>query len=360
MIRTGATARVRWLDVWTRAVIVPAWRRAAAVWVGVAIGAAVVFGPTGMKPEDLTWLALHNPGVGAVLAVTWLLVFVPTARLLVRGDAAAYLNTLPGPTLAPIALTAAALIVLQLPWLALWVLGEGLLGLGVVGGVTLAILGLARWRPPVMRAKWPGWSRDGAALRSIHLRAIRRRAGDALVRGIGLSIVAGTAAGLVVRNNQLFGPAAAAVGCSVIAIALVPAEVGVLLVILTTHRSTAWLAASLGTTRATRIAAVVYAIVAIQVAATAIAITTAIIVADPALETVAWLAATSLGVALGSAVGCARVLITSEDSPTIAARTVVGSIAVAALAVVCLGLFGEFGVAAFAATCALGLLAVKL
>ena len=34
------------------------------------------FGPTGIKAGGVTWLALHNPGVGA--AVTWLLVFVPT------------------------------------------------------------------------------------------------------------------------------------------------------------------------------------------------------------------------------------------------------------------------------------------
>ena len=354
-----ATARVRWLDVWTRAVIIPAWRRAAAVWIGVAIGAGMLFGGNGMKPADLTQLALHRPDVGAALAIIWLLVFAPTARLLVRGDGASYLRSLPGPAIAPVVLTAAALLGLQLPWAALWVLGEGVLGLGVVGIVTIAILVLARWRPPVMRARWPGWKRDGAALRAIHLRAIRRRAGDALVRGVGLSILAGGVAGLFVRNNQLVGPDAAALGSSVIAIVLVPAEVGVLLVILATHRSSAWLAASLGTTRATRIAAVVYAIAAIQVAATTIAVAVAVVVSDATIESAAWLAGTSLVVALASAMGCARVLIAGEDSPTIAARTVVGSIVVAALAVLCLGLFGEVGVGAFAATCAFTLLAVK-
>ena len=45
-----------------------------------------MFGPTGMQPGDLTGLALHHAGVGAVLGVTWLLIYVPTARLIVRAD----------------------------------------------------------------------------------------------------------------------------------------------------------------------------------------------------------------------------------------------------------------------------------
>jgi hypothetical protein len=172
-----ATAQTQWLDVWARAVIVPAWRRAGAVWVGCAIVAAVIFGPNGMQPEDLTLLALANPGVGAVLALTWLLVFAPTARLLVRGDGASFLRSLPHPAFAPAVLVGAALVALQLPWLVLWVAGEGVLGLAVVGVVTLALVALASWRPPRMLAGWPGWRDDNTALRAIHLRALRRRAG---------------------------------------------------------------------------------------------------------------------------------------------------------------------------------------
>src|ERR1043166_4600490 len=85
----------RWIAAWTRAVVVPAARRAGAIWLGCAIVAAVVFGPTAMQPADLTGLALHDPGVGAVLGATWLLVFVPTARLIVR-PRTAYLASLPG------------------------------------------------------------------------------------------------------------------------------------------------------------------------------------------------------------------------------------------------------------------------
>ncbi len=353
------TGDARWMDVWTRAVIVPAWRRAAAVWVGTAIVAAVMFGPTGMQPADLTGLALHHVGVGASLGLTWILVFVPTARVIVRADAASYLRSLPGPYHAPRWIGGGALVVLQLPWLGLWLLGEGVLGLAIVALVTLVILALARWRPPQLRVGWPGWRGDGTALRSIHLRALRRRAGDALIRGAGLAVLAGAAGGLFVRNNQLAGPEAAVIGSAVIAIVLVPAEVGVLLVILATHRSTAWLAASLGIGRTTRTLAVVYAIAIVQLTAAAFAIGTAAIVADAELATVGWLAATTLVIAAASALGCTRVLLGSEDSPTVATRTVAGSVVVAAGAVLGLGLFGVVGAGAFAATCLLAVLTVR-
>ncbi len=304
-------------------------------------------------------MALHHATVGAVFAVTWLLVFVPTARLLIRGDGAAYLRCLPGPTTAPRVLAAAALVVLQLPWLLLWTIGEGALGLGVVGVETLAIVVLASWKPPVMRSKWPGWRSDGTALRSIHLRALRRRAGDALVRGAGLAILAGAGAGLFVHNNDLVDADAAIVGASVMAVVLVPAEVGVLLVILATHRATAWLATSLGVSRSTRIISVIYAIAVVQLAATALAVGAAALVSDADGSTIAWLAGTSAIVALSSSLGCARVLLAAEDSPTVAARVVIGSAAVAALAVLCLGLFGTLGLGALFATCLLGLVMVK-
>lgn len=339
--------------------IAPAWRRASAVWIGTAIVGGLTFGRQAMHPSDLTGLALHHVTVGSVLAVTWLLVFVPTARLLLRGEGATYLRCLPGPTIAPKLLAGAALVVFQLPWLLLWTIGEGALGLAIVGGETLVILALASWRPPVMKARWPGWRGDGTALRAIHLRALRRRAGDALVRGAGLAFLAGAGAGLFVRNNDLVEADAATVGASVMAVVLVPAEVGVLLVILATHRSSAWLAMSLGISRATRIASVVYAIGVVQIGATAIAIGATVLVAEPDRATIAWIAATSIGVALSSSLGCTRVLLAAEESPTVAARVVVGSTAIAALAVLYLGLFGELGVAALFATCLLALFTVK-
>ena len=85
-----------WLRVWMRAVLAPAYRRAGAVWVGSTIVGAVLFGGNAMQPSDLTGLVLHNTdvgsalGTGAVLAITWLLLYLPTARMVLRPDGATY------------------------------------------------------------------------------------------------------------------------------------------------------------------------------------------------------------------------------------------------------------------------------
>src|SRR5450432_372362 len=92
----ASSLRSSWLGVWTRAVIIPAARKASPVWIGCLMVGLVIFGPTGMEPRDLTQIALDVPVVGAILAVTWLLVFLPTAQVLVRQDAAIYLRSLPG------------------------------------------------------------------------------------------------------------------------------------------------------------------------------------------------------------------------------------------------------------------------
>jgi hypothetical protein len=175
-----------------------------------------------------------------------------------------------------------------------------------------------------------------------------------MVRGAGLSVLAGLAAGLFVRNNGLAGADAGTVGASVIAVVLVPAYVGVLLVLLGAHRQTAWLADTLGISPAARIAALTAAIAVVQLAGSAIAIATAALVAEPDVETLIWIAGLALAVALGGALGCTRALLGGQESETVAARAVVGAIAVAAAAVLCLGLFGPAGALAFGAA---GLLA---
>jgi len=346
--------RVRWLAVWSRAVVVPAWRRAVATWVGCAIVAAVLFGPTAMRPSDLTGLALHNLGAGAVLGVTWLLVFVPTARVIVQ-PAAGYLGSLPGDPRAARLIAALALIGLQLPWLVLWIIGEDLLGVAIVLATTLFAAGLASWRPPRRRPSFPAWRRPGAALRAIHRRALQRRAGDALLRGAGIAALAGMAAGLLVRNNHLDGQPAGVLGASVIAVVLVPAQVGAAHVALTTHRETTWLAGSSGISRGARIAALVHVIALVHLTAAAIAVVVAMVVAggDP------WLPVLALATALGTALLEVRAMLIHEASPTVAARVVIGAVGAAATAVVCLAVLGASGALATVATGAAALLLVK-
>lgn len=338
--------------------VIPAGRRAGAVWLGCAIVTAVVFGPTGMQPRDLTGLALHHPGVGSVLFATWLLIFAPTARLLLRADAARYLRSLPAPAGAAAVVGGLALIGLQAPWIALWLIGEGVRGLAVVAVTTAALIALAAWRPPRMRAGYPAWRHARAALVGIQLRALRRRAGDAVVRGAGLALLAGGAAGLFVRNNHLVGAEAAVLGASVTAVAVIPAHVGLQLVIAGAHRETGWLASSLGISAGTRLLAVVFATALVQLATTALALVACGLVLGGAPATLGPLAATSLAVALGGALWNARIIVVHADSPQLAARTAVMPVAIAALAILCLSTLGVSGALAYLATCACALLLV--
>ncbi len=340
-----------WLAVWSRAVIGPASRRAGGVWTGVAVVAAVLFGPTGMRPHDLTSLALHEPGVGAVLAATWLLLFVPIARVVIRADGARYLRALPGPTAAPIALAIVALFALQLPWLALWAIGDGARGVAIVAGLTAVIAVLAWWRPPVRRVRIARWRGELTALAAVYLRAVWRRAGDAVVRGTGLAVLAGLAGGLLVRNNQLVGRPAAVLGGAALTIALVPAQAGVLVTLLDANRQAAWLAATTGIAPATRAFALAVAVVVVYLGAAAIALAAELI----GFGGDGWTVLVVLPLALAGAIGTTRALILAEPSPTAAARVVGGAIVVAAVSVIWLGMLGIAGVAAALATFALAL-----
>lgn len=350
----GIYQAVSWLDVWIRAVIAPAARRALPVWIGAGITAAVIFGGTGMHPHDLTQLALHAPLVAGGLAVMWMLLFVPTARLLVRDDATRYLRSLPFAPWPPRALAVAAIVVLQLPWMALWLLGEHVLGLALAVAWTPVIAVVALWRGRVPRVGSARWGGPARALLRVYARALRRRASDAVTRATGLALLAGAAAGLFVRNNQLAPVEASVLATAVIAVVLVPGWVGCLLPLVEAHRASAWLAQSVGIGARTRVAVLAAAIFAVYIAAMALAVAAAGVVLRD-LVTVGWLAA--LGLASGAALAllASRAVIWAERSEATAARVVIGTIVASACAVLLLGWLGASGVAALLA---LGVLAI--
>jgi hypothetical protein len=336
---------VSWLAVWTRAVIGPAWRRALPVWIGGVLVGVIVFGGTGMRPGDVTQLALQVPLVGAVLGVTWLLLFVPTARVIVRADAARYLRSLPAPRWPAVAVAGAALVGLQLPWLALWLIGERAGGVALVVALTLVIAVVALVRVPPPRVGNVRWRGERSALLGVYARAVWRRAPDALVRGGGLAILAGIAAGLFVRNNDLDARASGVLATAVIAVVLVPGWVGALLPIVDAHRASAWLAASLGVTERARIGVLAAAIAAVYVLATCIAIAACAIM----METLSpWLVGLALVTAISLALIVTRAVVWAERAQTSAARIVLGAVVASALAVVALGYFGALGAGALA------------
>lgn len=346
-----------WLGVWTRAVIGPAYRRAAAVWGGCAIVAAIILGPTAMHPRDITRLALHSPGVGLVLGGTWLLIFAPIARALLHADEARYLRSLPSPRMTPELVRIGAIIGLQLPWLLLWLVGEHARGILVFAASTVALVAVAWWRPARRARGLPRWQTSLRALRGVYHAALARRAGDALVRGAGLAILAGLAAGLFVRNNVLVDEPAARIAASVIALVSVPAQVGVLGVLLDAHRRSTWLADSLGIPSTTRTLALVLAIAVIHVGAALLAIAATLTVLATAApvaytnipeiarsslraSTVGWVAMTCIACAIASSIGTTRVILGAQTSPSPALRMAVGSLAVAVAIIAALSLFG--------------------
>ena len=346
-----------WLSVWTRAVVHPAAQRSGGVWVGSAMVAAVVFGPTGMKPRDLTGMALHVPAVGLILGAIWLLVFLPIARDLVRADGARFLRSLPGPRISPILVGALALLALQGPWLALWVAGDGVRGLLVVLGHTAVMALLAAWRPPVFRPRTPSWRSPLSALAGVHIRALRRHAGDALLRGVGLAILAGGTAALFVRNNQLTGASAATVGISVVAAALVPAQVGPLLVLADSHRRSSWLRATLGISPSASVAALALVVALVHLVASTIALVTLALVASPDASSLALIALVGMASTVGTALVSTRSLLGTDESIT--SRIVSGAVGAAALTIVCLTALGVPGTLGVLATGALALATVR-
>lgn len=354
--------RATWLGVFVRAVVVPAARRAMPAWLGCAVIAGLLFGKNGMQPRDVTLLAQNNLAIGLALAATWTLIYLPAARVLVRADAAQFLRSLPSPRIAPLVVRAVAFVLFQLPWLVLWLTGAGPRGLAIVVGISGAIALVAAWRPRLsMRA--PRWRGAFAALFAIHVRALVRRAGDALLRGAGLAILAGAAAGLFVRNNALVGSAAAVMAASVLAIVLVPAQVGPLLTLDESHRAAAWLAASLGIAPGLRTAALAAAVALVDVVATLVALVAFTLVADANLHVVG----AALAVALGAALGCTRALLadsardrdaladstryeTSRAMSRAAIRSVGVAVVVGGAAVLALGVMGLTGLVAYLAT----------
>ncbi len=321
-----------------RAVIVPSARRALPVWIGAGIVAAVIFGGTGMAPSDLTGFAIQTPTVGVTLAVTWLLLFVPVARLLVRDDATRFLRSLPHRAWPPRALAVAALVVLQLPWLVLWILGAHGVGAAVVTVLTpvIALLALIRRRPPHGTPTWRG---PISALLGIYLRALTRRASDALLRATGLALLAGGAAGLFARNNDLAPIDASVLATSVIAVVLLPGWAGALLPLVEAHRQSRWLAGSLGASDRTRTTVLGLALGAVYLGAMAIAIAIATLVIGDALTALA-LAAVALGTAAGLTMLVTRGVLWADRSETPAAKVVIASVVASALAVLLLGWIG--------------------
>lgn len=332
-----------WVRAWLGALGFVAWRRLAAVWVALAVTGAVVMGPTALTPKGLM-MVLSSPAVGAIAGALWLALVHPTARILLRSEAASFLRSLPSPrgaALLPVALVAVA----HLPVVALVAAGGGLelaaAGWALATGLSVA---LAHLRVPARRRREVRWASASAGLRAVLLR--RLLADEAPLRALAFAALAGGGAGLMVRNNQLDGAAASTVGLAALLLLGAPAYAALILPIAVVHRRLWPVCATSGVSFATYLAAQTTVLVALLAAlfggAAALAALAAALAPADALRL------GGAGLAMGAALGGAGAAIAQWacERKQLAQSVLLGALGACAAAAALLGLLAEAGVVA--------------
>ncbi|HTJ44938.1 MAG TPA: hypothetical protein VL463_22680 [Kofleriaceae bacterium] len=328
------------ITTWARVVGAAAAERALPVWAGVGVVVAIVFGGTGMQPHDLTRLAIGERGVGAALAVMWIVLVVPVGAAMIDPPGAAWMRALPSSRIARGAITAAVAIAAQGPWMILWGSGEGPLA-GAIAGISAAAIMMiaARVRLP-MRRTAPTWRGPVRALAGVHARTIVRTRGAAIARAIAWSACGGLGAGLVARENELDALVPILVA---IAIAAPAGIAGVAGTVAESDRAIAW--ASLAASRGARAAAQAIVLASSGAALGVIAAIAAMILgAGGPIEVAA-------GAALGAALGATGVRAGAWGVRD-GTRVVVGMTGAAVASALAIGALGAWAIAGVAAAAA--------
>lgn len=268
--------------------------RAVPLFVGLTIGASVLFSPQGLEARDVSQLASESFVFRAALWAAWLLASVPLTAALLRERRSDFLRALPVPAWLGSLAGGLFMVVAQLPWTLLWLRGSGVAGglaacvLGVALSVLLAtrrraaferlllaacsaaiVLGAPAWialglAPLVALACHRAWLTaperpEGGASRvrgpapvalasAHHLRLVRSER-FAVLRGLFVASLGGAAAALAARNT---GHRDAAFMLAVIAPALVLAASGVTAPLLDADESVDALLRSSGASRLLR------------------------------------------------------------------------------------------------------------
>lgn len=92
---------------------------------GVLVVASVIFGPTGMRAAEVTHAMRASIPVAIALWAGWLVLSLPVARLALTPPGATYLRWLPAPRALFGLVAAAATMLVELPWVLLFLRGEG-------------------------------------------------------------------------------------------------------------------------------------------------------------------------------------------------------------------------------------------
>lgn len=124
-------AESAWSALW-RVLAITAGRaavsRGAALYGGIAIGSAILFGGNGLSARTVTRLAEHSAAFRLGLWAVWLLATLPVARALLATRASFFLRALPVPRGRIVAIHAVHLALSEAPMIALWGRGAGPLG----------------------------------------------------------------------------------------------------------------------------------------------------------------------------------------------------------------------------------------
>jgi hypothetical protein len=296
----SAAAWSRLARAWARVVGTAAMKRAAPAWFAVTVFASIMFGGNGMQPSELTGLMRASPGVLAAIGGTWLVLIGPVGTVLVDDRSTAYLRALPAGRRWRWGTVAVFALVAQLPWAALWAIGQGTVPAVIAALVSAtAMVGLAAVPWPVPR-RAPRWSGPVRAMMGVHGRALWRLRRASLWRGVVLAAIGGAFAGLMVVRNELALADAAVVLLAVLAVALVSAIGGLAAPVAESDRDLGWLLASTGVAPAQRVAAMAAVLAGGGAALGAVAGIVAVSVAgSPALLAVA--------IAHGAVIGIAAV-----------------------------------------------------
>ncbi len=122
-------------------------RRALPTYLGLFVVAVILFAGNGVRSSDVVALAMASPPTRVGLLAAWLLLALPAARALFADPSVFLIRSWPIPRAQLLAVTAAMLILVELPWLLLWSKGGGALDGVAATALAMAGHGLLLARP---------------------------------------------------------------------------------------------------------------------------------------------------------------------------------------------------------------------
>lgn len=127
------------------------------LYLAVGIAAVVLFGGHGMDAATLTRQASQQTGFRVALLASWTLAALPAARAWLGAPETVLIRALPLSRVVVVVVLASGLLVIQLPWLVLWLRGAGAwAGLwaacGAAALAALSVAGVRGWVDTVLLA----------------------------------------------------------------------------------------------------------------------------------------------------------------------------------------------------------------